>query len=83
MVIAEDQSGLSEDCEQLSRNTSKANETVNTRKGGSQAQSAKSLQSSIIVDMREFKSELPSLIHKRGIEIVPVTLYVCSVNVYL
>ena len=30
----------------------------------------------IIVDMREFRSELPSLIHKRGIEIEPVTIEV-------
>ena len=30
----------------------------------------------IIVDMREFRSELPSLIHRRGIDIEPVTLEV-------
>lgn len=30
----------------------------------------------IIVDMREFRSELPSLIHKRGIDIEPVTIEV-------
>lgn len=30
----------------------------------------------IIVDMREFRSELPSVIHKRGIDIEPVTLQV-------
>ena len=30
----------------------------------------------MIVDMREFRSELPSLLHKRGIEIEPVTLEV-------
>lgn len=30
----------------------------------------------IIVDMREFRSELPCLIHKRGIEVVPVTITV-------
>lgn len=28
----------------------------------------------IIVDMREFRSELPCLIHRRGIEVVPVTI---------
>lgn len=27
--------------------------------------------------MREFRSELPSLIHRRGIDIEPVTLEVC------
>lgn len=30
----------------------------------------------IIVDMREFRSELPSVIHKRGIDIEPVTLQI-------
>lgn len=32
----------------------------------------------VIVDMREFRSELPSLIHRRGIDIEPVTLEVGS-----
>jgi len=32
----------------------------------------------IIVDMREFRSELPSLIHRRGIDIEPVTLEVST-----
>jgi DNA excision repair protein ERCC-4 len=30
----------------------------------------------VIVDMREFRSELPSLLHKRGIDIEPITLEV-------
>jgi len=30
----------------------------------------------VIVDMREFRSELPSLLHKRGFQIEPVTLEV-------
>ena len=30
----------------------------------------------VIVDMREFRSALPSLLHKRGIDIIPVTLEV-------
>lgn len=30
----------------------------------------------IIVDMREFRSDLPCLIHRRGIEVVPVTITV-------
>ena len=30
----------------------------------------------IVVDMREFRSELPSLIHRRGIDVEPVTLEV-------
>ena len=32
--------------------------------------------SKVIVDMREFRSELPSILHKRGIRVDPVTLEV-------
>ena len=39
-------------------------------------QAQKTAQQTIIVDMREFRSELPSLIHRRGIDIEPVTLEV-------
>jgi len=31
-------------------------------------------QEIVLVDMREFRSELPSLIHKRGIDLEPLTL---------
>ena len=37
----------------------------------------------VIVDMREFRSALPSLLHKRGIDIEPVTLEVFSSLVIL
>ena len=30
----------------------------------------------VVVDMREFRSSLPSLLHRRGIQIVPMTLEV-------
>ena len=36
----------------------------------------------VIVDMREFRSALPSLLHKRGIDIEPVTLEVFFIFVY-
>jgi ERCC4-type nuclease len=32
--------------------------------------------SKVIVDMREFRSELPSILHKRNIQVDPVTLEV-------
>ncbi|XP_033737580.1 DNA repair endonuclease XPF-like [Pecten maximus] len=73
MVIPEEQDGKLEDDPNLSRDTTPANATVNTRKGGSQPSS---VQQKVIVDMREFRSELPSLIHRRGIDIEPVTLVV-------
>jgi len=46
--------------------------TNNTRKGGLIV--SKSTTPRVIVDMREFRSELPSLLHRRGIDIEPVTL---------
>lgn len=33
-------------------------------------------QSQVVTDMREFRSELPCLIHRRGVEVVPVTITV-------
>ena len=36
----------------------------------------------ILVDIREFRSTLPSLLHKRGIEIDPLTLEVSTYTVY-
>ena len=76
MVIPADQDGKSEDCAQLKRDAGKvateAN-TINTRKGGVPQTPA---NPRIIVDMREFRSELPSLLHRRGIDIEPVTLQV-------
>lgn len=44
-------------------------------------QLANEMTAKIIVDMREFRSDLPCLIHKRGIEVVPVTITVSS-NVF-
>lgn len=45
-----------------------------TRKGGIESPIKRT--SKIIVDMREFRSELPALIHSRGIEIEPLTITV-------
>lgn len=36
----------------------------------------------VIVDMREFRSSLPSLLHARGIEVIPVTLEVVYFNIF-
>ena len=43
-----------------------------TRKGGGGVEDK--VTPRIVVDMREFRSELPSLIHRRGVEIDPVTI---------
>ncbi|KAH1013455.1 hypothetical protein HUJ04_002439 [Dendroctonus ponderosae] len=71
MVVPEDQDGKSDQCMTLQRGS--ATPEKNTRKGGQAEEPAKRV---VIVDMREFRSDLPSLIHKRGIEIEPVTITV-------
>jgi DNA excision repair protein ERCC-4 len=80
MVVPEDQDGKSGECSELSRDMSRPNLAVaptSSRKGGTIDQKAKDRKhATIVVDMREFRSELPALIHKRGIEIEPVTLQV-------
>ena len=73
MVVPEEREGKSDVAKQLIRSTSGV--TVDTRKSGGQI-SEKTENKLIIVDMREFRSDLPSLIHKHGIDIEPVTLEV-------
>lgn len=48
----------------------------NTRQAGGQ-DIVPTVTRRIIVDIREFRSDLPCLIHRRGIEVVPVTITVC------
>uniref|UniRef100_A0ACB8FKS8 DNA repair endonuclease XPF n=1 Tax=Sphaerodactylus townsendi TaxID=933632 RepID=A0ACB8FKS8_9SAUR len=74
MVIPEEREGRDETNLDLVRDAAPAAVSTDTRKAGGQDQ--KSVQHSIVVDMREFRSELPSLIHRRGIDIDPVTLEV-------
>ena len=50
-------------------------EKVSTRQAGGQADVVKKKEPpKVIVDSREFRSELPCLIHKRGIEVVPMMI---------
>ena len=56
-----------------------ASTTTSSRKAGGRqdaSASASSEPSKVIVDLREFRSELPSLIHRRGLRVEPVTLEV-------
>lgn len=73
MVVPEDQDGKLEDCLSLAVQSDHANEE-NTRKGGMQSE-VKIIQK-VIVDMREFRSELPAILYTRGMKIEPVTLVV-------
>ncbi|XP_023758926.1 DNA repair endonuclease UVH1 isoform X2 [Lactuca sativa] len=45
-----------------------------TRKAGGQKEAVKEMQ--VIVDMREFMSSLPNVLHQKGMHIIPVTLEV-------
>lgn len=76
MVIPEDQDGKSETCLSLQR---ELKVQKSTRQGGQSDQANE--RQYVIVDLREFRSELPSLIHKRGIDIEPAVITV-RVNVF-
>ncbi|XP_058796659.1 DNA repair endonuclease XPF [Phymastichus coffea] len=69
MVIPVEQDGKSEEP------TLDIVEDDNTRKGGLKKDQA-TIPNKVIVDMREFRSELPSLLHQRDMEIEPVTLLI-------
>lgn len=73
MVVPEDQDGKSEDCLALGVQSDNTDQE-NTRKGG--IQTAVKVIPKVIVDMREFRSELPAILYTRGIKIEPVTLVV-------
>ncbi|CAF1127805.1 unnamed protein product [Adineta ricciae] len=89
MVIPEEREGRDEYNPLLSRDPTPANQQAygtgaastidptDTRHGGLiPMKPISNLRPKVIVDMREFRSELPSLIWKRGIDIEPVTLEV-------
>lgn len=72
MVVPEYQDGKSDD----SLITFKKVPDIlpNTRQAG--GQDNPTVTPKVIVDIREFRSDLPCLIHRRGIEVVPVTITV-------
>uniref|UniRef100_A0A8D0BB36 DNA repair endonuclease XPF n=1 Tax=Salvator merianae TaxID=96440 RepID=A0A8D0BB36_SALMN len=74
MVIPEEREGRDETNLNLARDATAAHVCTDTRKAG--GQEVKGIQPIIVVDMREFRSDLPSLIHRRGMDIEPVTLEV-------
>ncbi|XP_039287620.1 DNA repair endonuclease XPF [Nilaparvata lugens] len=77
MVVHADQDGKSEDCAELNRDmgvSASATNSANTRKGGATVQPT--VMPKVIVDIREFRSELPTLLHRRGINIEPISLLV-------
>ncbi|KAG5680775.1 hypothetical protein PVAND_010262 [Polypedilum vanderplanki] len=49
-------------------------EEEDTRNAGGQEKALKKEKSKVIVDSREFRSELPCLIHKRGLDVIPAMI---------
>ncbi|XP_076856443.1 DNA repair endonuclease XPF [Brachyhypopomus gauderio] len=74
MVVPEEREGREDTNLDLVRSQEPAHAASDTRKAGGQEGVRKA--SRVIVDMREFRSELPSLLHRRGLDIEPVTLEV-------
>ncbi|XP_051771690.1 DNA repair endonuclease XPF isoform X2 [Ctenopharyngodon idella] len=74
MVVPEEREGREDTNLDLVRSQEPASAATNTRKAGGREEVKEPHR--IIVDMREFRSELPSLLHQRGLDIEPVTLEV-------
>ncbi|RWS01707.1 DNA repair endonuclease XPF-like protein [Dinothrombium tinctorium] len=73
MVVPSERDGKSEHHPDLIRgNPNEA--ATSSRQAGGQLSRNQVIQQRIIVDMREFRSVLPSIIHKRGIDIDPITI---------
>lgn len=70
MVIPEYQDGKTD----VVVHAKEVEEEVSSRQAGGQVDAAKKEPPRVIVDSREFRSELPCLIHKRGIEIIPLMI---------
>ncbi|XP_022814584.1 DNA repair endonuclease XPF [Spodoptera litura] len=70
MVVPSYQDGKTE--EYFNLNVEHDDNTLDTRKAGGQNQTKD--KPVVIVDMREFRSDLPALLHKKGINIEPVTI---------
>lgn len=68
MVIPKDQDGKLGDS--LNPQPAEPDASTSTRHGG--IQSSEKIFPKVIVDIREFRSELPGLLHKRGIDIEPI-----------
>ena len=74
MVIPTEREGKAEDDPSLQRGVEEAYRIPgDSRKAGGQAVSSDKKQL-VVVDMREFRSELPANLYKRGVDIEPVTI---------
>ncbi|XP_063621572.1 DNA repair endonuclease XPF isoform X1 [Cydia splendana] len=69
MVVPSYQDGKTD--EYFNMNIEDEEDAVDTRKAGGQQPKEKPM---VIVDMREFRSDLPALLHRKGIHVEPVTI---------
>lgn len=79
MVIPKGQDGKDEDCPELTRDLGVHPSEMLDDEDKTFKPNAKSYEKEtpkVIVDMREFRSDLPVLLHRRGIDIEPITLQV-------
>ena len=80
MVVPRDQEGRYEDHPELARDPRKASEMALVSHDTREANDKRN-HNVVIVDMREFRSELPSLLHRRGIDILPITIEVTILTI--
>ena len=75
MVVPEEREGRDDTNADLERGQPQLESSGSSRQGGA-APAADAEPARVIVDLREFRSELPSLLHRRGVDIVPATIEV-------
>nr|CAG4650837.1 EOG090X03DI [Simocephalus serrulatus] len=76
MVIPEDREGRTDDHPDFVRDPRKASEMALISVTDTRLVARMNTRQVVVVDMREFRSELPSLLHRRGIDILPITIEV-------
>nr|GMD96084.1 DNA repair endonuclease UVH1 [Ipomoea batatas] len=74
MMIPVDQDGHCAGLDSSFDTQSILSQNLMTRKAGGRKEAQKEMQ--VIVDMREFMSSLPNVLHQKGMRIIPVTLEV-------
>eukprot|EP00037_Helgoeca_nana_P030003 m.366387 g.366387 ORF g.366387 m.366387 type:complete len:942 (-) comp28094_c0_seq2:1702-4527(-) len=77
MAVPEDQDGRAGHRQEMERSTVGQTDALTYALGSPAKRSRQeAVRGKVIVDMREFRSSLPSLVHARGMDIVPITLEV-------
>lgn len=74
MMIPVDQNGLCQGLNSSIELQAASSQNSITRKAGGRKEAEKEMQ--VIVDVREFMSSLPNMLHQKGMRIIPVTLEV-------